>query len=144
MMKRKFIKSEFKQGCIDNIKLLGLAEDVLKYLVTRDDINLTSAEYHEFSKAFGIMLDTAFFFLPYQERYALLQKLQNGEITPSKAEKQIFKSEGIPKPSSLKDYIWYGGKYIPKMNFKYYKSNLIDAVDLSAYIDYLPYLKGGK
>ena len=138
-MKRKFIKSEFKHGCIDNIKLLALTEDILQYILKRDgvDIELTSAEYHEFTKAFGLMLDTAYFFLPIGERTELLEKLQNGEITPSQAEKQIFRSEGIPKPSAMKDHVWYGGKYVHKMSFKYNLSDRDNKTDLSPYSDYL-------
>lgn len=135
-MKRKFIKSKYKEGCIDNIKLLGIAEDILKNLATRDD-KLTSAEYHEFTKAFCLMLDTAYFFLPWQERYQLIQQLQNGETTPSQVERKVFSSEGIPKPSAMKDHVFYGGKYIPKMSFDYLSSDLQDKVDLSVYSDYL-------
>ena len=140
-MKRKFIKSEFKHGCIDNIKLLALTEDILQYILKRDDIVLTSAEYHQFTKAFGLMLDTAYFFLPIGERTELLEKLQNGEITPSQAEKQIFRSEGIPKPSAMKDHVWYGGKYVHKMSFKYHLSDRDNKTDLSPYSDYL---EGGE
>ena len=140
-MKRKFIKDKFEQGCIDNIKLLALTEDILQYILNKDDIKLTSAEYHEFTKAFGLMLDTAYFFLPIGERTELLEKLQNGEITPSQAEKQIFRSEGIPKPSAMQNHVWYGGKYVPKISFDYLSSDLQDKVDLSPYSDYL---QGGE
>jgi len=130
-MKRKFIKDKFEQGCVDNIKLLALTEDILQYILNKEDLNITNAEYHEFTKAFGLMLDTAYFFLPIGERTELLEKLQQGEMTPSQAEKQIFKSEGIPKPSSMKDYIWRGGKY----DHKYGRDYDNDKLDLSPYID---------
>jgi hypothetical protein len=132
-MKRKFIKSEFKEGCVDNIKLLALTEDILQYILNRDDIKLTSAEYHEFTKAFGLMLDTAYFFLNWGERSQLLEKLQNGEITPSQAERKIFTCEGIPKPSEMKHFIWRGGRY----QRKYDRDYDTDKVDLSPYSDYL-------
>lgn len=132
-MKRKFIKSEFKHGCIDNIKLLALTEDILQYILKRDDIVLTSAEYHQFTKAFGLMLDTAYFFLPIGERTELLEKLQQGEMTPSQAERKIFTCEGIPKPSEMKHYIWRGGRY----QRKYGRDYDTDKVDLSPYSDYL-------
>ena len=131
-MKRKFIKSEFKHECIDNIKLLALTEDILQYISKRDgvDIKLTSAEYHQFTKAFGLMLDTAYFFLPINERTELLEKLQQGEMTPSQAERKIFTSEGIPKPSDMKNHVYRGGKYERGYANK-------DKVDLTPYIDYL-------
>jgi len=132
-MKRKFIKDKFEQGCVDNIKLLALTEDILQYILNRDDIKLTSAEYHELTKAFGLMLDTAYYFLNWGERNQLLEKLQNGEITPSQAERKIFTCEGIPKPSEMKHYIWRGGRYQRKCDRDYDT----DKVDLSPYSDYL-------
>ena len=132
-MKRKFIKDKFEQGCVDNIKLLALTEDIFQYILNRDDIKLTSAEYHEFTKAFCLMLDTAYYFLNWGERNQLLEKLQNGEITPSQAERKIFTCEGIPKPSEMKHYIWRGGRYQRKCGRDYDT----DKVDLSPYSDYL-------
>ena len=131
-MKRKFIKSKTKEGCIDNMKLLALTEDILQYILNRDDINLTSAEYHQFTKAFGLMLDTAYFYLSWSERTELLRKLQNGEITPSQAERKIFTWEGIPKPSDMKHYIWSGGRYQRKWEY-----SDEDKIDYSPYSDYL-------
>ena len=69
MMKRKFIKSKYKEGCIDNIKLLGVAEDILKHLATRDD-KLTSAEYHEFTQAFCLMKSNGKVFAPTRSSFA--------------------------------------------------------------------------
>jgi hypothetical protein len=132
-MKRKFIKSKFKEGCIDNMKLLALTEDILQYILNRDDIHLTSAEYHQFTKAFGLMLDTAYFYLSWSERTELLRKLQNGEITPSQAERKIFTWEGIPKPSDMKHYIWSGGRY--QRRWREYSDE--DKIDYSPYSDYL-------
>ena len=132
-MKRKFIKDKFEQGCVDNIKLLALTEDIFQYILNRDDIKLTSAEYHEFTKAFCLMLDTAYYFLNWGERNQLLEKLQNGKITPSQAERKIFTCEGIPKPSEMKHYIWRGGRYQRKCDRDYDTNE----VDLSPYSDYL-------
>jgi len=129
-MKRKFIKSKSKDNTIDNIKLLALSEDVLQYILSKKRLQLTNAEFCEFLKAFNLMLDTAFFFLPYGERNNILEKLQNGEITPSQAEKKIFVSEGIPKPSDMKNHVYRGGKYE-----RDYANE--DKVDLTPYIDYL-------
>lgn len=133
-MKRKFIKDKLEQGCVNNIKLLALTEDILQYILNRDDIKLTSAEYHEFTKAFGLMLDTAYFFLPIGERTELLEKLQQGEMTPSQAERKIFTSEGIPKPSEMKHYIWRGGRYQRKYDSDYERTNEIQ--ELSPYLNY--------
>ena len=114
------------------MKLLALTEDILQYILNRDDINLTSAEYHQFTKAFGLMLDTAYFYLSWSERTELLRKLQNGEITPSQAERKIFTWEGIPKPSDMKHYIWSGGRYQRKWEY-----SDEDKIDYSPYSDYL-------
>ena len=106
-MKRKYIKNKYKgyRG-FDTVKMLRMCEDIIK-LVARDQVpslkekgtTISEMEFCELMDAFGIMLDTAFFRLPLGERLQILYDLEDGKITPSQAERLIYRSEGILPPS---------------------------------------------
>ena len=106
-MKRKYIKSEYKgyRG-FDTVKMLRMCEDIIKLVVTdqvpslkEKGTTISEMEFCELTDAFNIMLDTAFFRLPIGERLKMLDDLEAGKITPSQAERLIYRSEGILPPS---------------------------------------------
>lgn len=106
-MKRKYIKNKYKEfGGFDTVKMLRLCEDIIRF-VARDHpllkeskgTDITEMEFCELMDAFGIMLDTAFFRLNLKERLQMLDDLEAGKITPSQAERLIYRMEGILPPS---------------------------------------------
>ena len=106
-MKRKYIKNKYKEyGGFDTVKMLRMCEDIIKLVVTdqvpslkKKGTTISEMEFCELTDAFGIMLDTAFFRLPIGERLQMLDDLEAGKITPSQAERLIYRSEGILPPS---------------------------------------------